>query len=431
MNEFSIELAAERIDNQRSREYFKEVLTSFIIGNTRSALVMLWSVVVCDLVYKLQELRDVYNDKAATDILREVEELQEKNSASSEWEIKLLNKVKERTKLVEVAEYQSLVHLRDRRHLSAHPVIGSMDILYCPTCEETRAAIRSALEATLLKPAIFAKGIVEEFVNDLAARRDLFPDDESLSLYLSARYFGRLQPEMEKHLFRSLWKFTFQLDNADTNANRSINYRALTLLFGKNPSRFRENIEQDRPRFSKVAEGESLRYLIDFLRHHPYLYDLLTDAARVPLASTAETDISLYATAWFLSPSPSAHVAAVRKRIEEEVETIAPEVWKKFVEDCRGANVLQEAFDCGIIMFIRSRSFDAADKRFVLYIEPYLQEMSRESLEKLIQGIETNRQTFDRGKARLDHPRIRDIFLSRGGTADVLSAYSNFMRSCI
>src|SRR5437667_9169030 len=150
MNEFSIELAAERIDNPRSREYFKEVLTSFVVGNTRSALVMLWSVVVCDLVYKLQELRDVYNDNAAADILQSVEELQAKNPTSPDWEKLLLEEVKKRTKLLEVAQYQGLLHLQSRRHLSAHPVIGSADILYHPTAEETRAAIRGALEATLL-----------------------------------------------------------------------------------------------------------------------------------------------------------------------------------------------------------------------------------------------------------------------------------------
>jgi len=149
------------------------------------------------------------------------------------------------------------------------------------------------------------------------------------------------------------------------------------------------------------------------------------------LESAARTDISLYTTAWFLSPSPAAHVSTVRQRIEDEPVTIVPEVWKEFVDDCRRADVLQEALDCGISMYTRSRSFDAADERFVHYIEPYLQMMSTERLGKLIQGIETNRQTFDRGKARLDHPRIRDVFQSRAGTTNALSAYPNFLRSCI
>ena len=52
MREFSIDLAAEQISDLRTKDYFQEVLGSFINGNYRSAVVMLWSVVVADFVYK-------------------------------------------------------------------------------------------------------------------------------------------------------------------------------------------------------------------------------------------------------------------------------------------------------------------------------------------------------------------------------------------
>lgn len=431
MNEFSIELAAERIDNPRTREYFKEVLTSFVAGNSRSALVMLWSVVVCDLVYKLQELRDIFNDNAAAEILRAIEDLQAKNPTSPDWEKTLLDEVRKRTKLLDVAEHQAMVHLQSRRHLSAHPILGSADILYRPTAEETRAAIRQALEATLLKPAVVGKGIVDEFVTDLARKRDLFPDEESLSRYLSARYFGRLQREVEKYLFRSLWKFTFQLVNLDTTVNRSINYRALLLLFKRNPSRFTDAILEDQSFYSKVSDGDPLRFLIAFLRYNPRVYEALSDAARVPLATAAKRDVSLYATAWFLSDSPALHVAAVRERIEAEPVTISPEAWNAFVTDSRSADVLQEALACGIAIYVRSRSFNDADERFVHYIGPYLDVIGEQGLRALVRGIEANRQTFDRSKARLDHPRIRDAFVARLGNMDALSSYPSFLRSCI
>jgi len=47
---------------------------------------MLWSVVVCDLLFKLQHLVDLYGDEKAKAILAEVGKLQQANERSSEWE---------------------------------------------------------------------------------------------------------------------------------------------------------------------------------------------------------------------------------------------------------------------------------------------------------------------------------------------------------
>ena len=54
MKDFSIDVEAENIFDQRTREYFQEVLGSFVNGNYRSAVVMLWSVVVADLIYSFR-----------------------------------------------------------------------------------------------------------------------------------------------------------------------------------------------------------------------------------------------------------------------------------------------------------------------------------------------------------------------------------------
>lgn len=46
--------------------------------NYRSSSVMLSTAIVCDLLYKLRELKDIHNDKAANEILEEISELQKK-----------------------------------------------------------------------------------------------------------------------------------------------------------------------------------------------------------------------------------------------------------------------------------------------------------------------------------------------------------------
>lgn len=72
MTGFSLEGFAEDIFAAKTKEYFKEVLSSYQNGNYRSSVVMLWSVAVCDLIYKLEYHIDVYRDATATEIIDEM-----------------------------------------------------------------------------------------------------------------------------------------------------------------------------------------------------------------------------------------------------------------------------------------------------------------------------------------------------------------------
>lgn len=53
LDEYSIEQRASQIFDARSREYFSEVLSCYTAGKYRSAVVMLRSGVVCDLLFKI------------------------------------------------------------------------------------------------------------------------------------------------------------------------------------------------------------------------------------------------------------------------------------------------------------------------------------------------------------------------------------------
>ena len=71
MSETLITLA-EKIYHQKTKEYFDEVISSYHNGNYRSAVVMLYTVVVCDLVFKLNDLKDIHNDQKAIKILQDL-----------------------------------------------------------------------------------------------------------------------------------------------------------------------------------------------------------------------------------------------------------------------------------------------------------------------------------------------------------------------
>jgi hypothetical protein len=427
MSDFSIELGAEQIADTRTREYFREVLSSFINGNFRSATVMLWSVAVADLIYKLQNLRDLYQDHIAKSILENTEAKQKANPNSPEWELALLEDVNLRTTLLEAGDYQNLIHLQKLRHLSAHPVLSNANLLFSPNKETTRSLIRNALEGLLLKPPIFSKNIVNEFVVDLAAKKALLPATSGLKQYLEAKYFVNLHPSIEKELVKALWKFCFRISNPDTDPNREINTRSLYLLYQRGPSEFRNFILQNADYFSEIASaGAPLQNLLAFLTECPALYSALKDTAKVPLGHFAQNDGSLFASATFLSNTLSEHVAKVAQLPYDKRRDIKTENWARLVARARDAGLLQTVHDIGIDTYSSSGSYDGADANFTRFIEPYLGEMEKERVIKLLAGINANSQTHGRGRAKVDHPKIAD---RAAALAIDISPYQQFLWS--
>ena len=100
---------ADNIYFAKTKEYFQEIISSYDNGNYRSAMVMLYSTIVCDLLLKLKELSDVYNDKKAEKILKEVNE-ERKKKGNSAWEWDLIESIRERTELLSDESYTMISH---------------------------------------------------------------------------------------------------------------------------------------------------------------------------------------------------------------------------------------------------------------------------------------------------------------------------------
>lgn len=77
---------SEKIYFKKVRKYFSEVEISYSNGSYRSAIVMLYSVVICDLLFKLNELSDVYSDKQAKELLDYIENIRHSDELlKSQW----------------------------------------------------------------------------------------------------------------------------------------------------------------------------------------------------------------------------------------------------------------------------------------------------------------------------------------------------------
>lgn len=409
LDEYSIERHAAQIFDARTKEYFSEVLGCYTAGNYRSAVVMLWSVAVCDLLFKLQNLVDLYGDQKAKAILAEVGKIQSENERSPVWETKLVESVAEQTQLIDIAERENLLHLQRQRHLAAHPVITASFQLHRPNRETARALIRNTLDGLLTKAPILSKQIVAELVEDIEQASGILIDDKRLKAYLESKYFSRFNPEVEKAVFRALWKFVFRLEDERCEKNRIINYSAFRLLFSRNPVQFRALVDSDRDYFSTIAtSGAAVVCLIEFLSREPHIYALLADHAKTAIHRTAEVDTSARCLAWFTHGDIRKHAANLQDWIDGDRHLeISRSTWLALLEISDSPEWAKAVVRLASKYYAGSASYDAADRRFREVIRPMLSRYEADDCIDLIERIQGNDQTWGRGRSRDDHRDLR------------------------
>lgn len=399
IDEYSIEARAARIYDARTSEYFAEVRGGYEAGNYRSAVVMLWSVAVCDLVFKLESLKDLYSDKAADDILTEISKMQEEADRSSAWEKRLVDLVFERTNLLDAADYENLSHLQRQRHLSAHPVINSGSELHRPNRETARALIRNTLDGVLTKAPILSKKVFEQLAADLEENAEVFVDDQMLKTFLAGKYFSKFTPQVGNDVFRSLWRIVFGVDNEQCAKNRDINFRALRILFSTDPGRFVAVLSSAAEYFSKLAKDpDAMPYLVWMLAEAPKLYAPIADPSKVLIGAALDANPDLRFLGWFRAETMEAHARSIEEWIaEERFASVAADTWEMLRDAADSQEWTRRVVGLAISHYAGSANYDTADRRFATAIAPLLEDFSYQECIILIEKIQGNDQTHGRG----------------------------------
>ena len=427
LDEYSMEQRATQIFDSRSKEYFSEVLSCYAAGSYRSSVVMLWSVAVCDVLFKLQNLFDPYGDAKAKGILDEIGKLQQENERSPIWETRLIELVAEQTQLLDIAERENLLHLQRQRHLSAHPVVTANFQLHRPNRETARALIRNTLDGLLTKAPILSKQIVFELVEDLEQTAGILIDDKKLKAYLESKYFARFNPEVEKAVFKSLWKFVFKLTDEKCEKNRSINYSALRVLFGRNSAQFRAQVEAERDYFSAIAtSGAPVACLVQFLSTESKIYEMLAEHAKTAIQHFSEGDVLARCLAWFTSETLQTHAEQLSAwMVGDDSPKINTEMWNAIGSLSDSSEWEKTVIRLANRYYISSGGYDTADRRFTEVIAPMLKNYDFDDCVELIEGIQGNSETWGRRRARRDHSEVRGRALELDPTFDC-SKYAVF-----
>ncbi len=432
-----LEEIAERIHLPKTKKYFTEVLSCYQHGNYRSAVVMLWSVVIFDIIEKLQNLVDIYDDKPAKKIL---DGLIKKENSNILWSEKdLLDDVFNNTNIIEKSDYTNLGHSQKKRHLSAHPSISDMPgnrELYSPNKDTTRALIKEALEGVLTKTPFYTSKIKDRFLNDLNANASYLHDKDSVKKFIGQRYLDRMRSDTQIQMYRSLWKLVFLLDNEDCNRNRTIHFHALEIIGDINKKHIVETIVNEKEYYSQVSPNENIRILLlGYLVKNSNLHGLLEDNVHVTLEGLISKNLTAIVLSRFKKESLMEHFSDVVKYFNdkysefsnshsEEIDKavkgiVEPHAWDTLAGTIKTDE--DKKMFCNVISSYYNSSFDydTADARFRTGIKPYLNYFDVDGLVFLVEGIEKNSQTSNRNKGRSDHYSIADRIMQLDPSFDV------------
>lgn len=422
-DEGSIELLKAKIFSTNTSEYFEEVYSSYTHGNYRSAVVMLWSVVVLDVVQKVQSLKDSYDDKAAVSILSEIATMNSNDRKSSAWELSIIKSVCTLTDLIEDSEYTNLEYLQQQRHLSAHPIIHSGVKLYVPNKDTTRALIRNALESILIKPPVYTHRILNTILTDLAENGDGFTELKELKPYIQYKYLNRITVESKLKLFEKFWKLTMHLDNVECNKNRFQNLRFLILLALDIPIEVERAIENKPDFYSKIKNEENFTDpLINFISRMPRAYTLLNAETRilVDLAIEKRTEFRIVST--YTKSSMQEHYDYLERIFTTEpcTDYLRPQLWEMLYERSDSAEMEQNCIRSMSLYYSQSRNFEEANHAMTNVMK-FIDKFNIESFKYLLDKAEGNNQTYGRSGALKDYKVVKEKILALDDNFDFAS----------
>lgn len=388
---------SEDIYFAKTKEYFNEVLSNYANGNYRSAVVMLYSVAICDLLFKLQELADMYNDSVAVEILKEVEKCRNPgdNKSKPRWEKEFIDDIYRKTELLDLESYTNLNHLYDNRNFSAHPALNDRYELISPSKETTIALIKNVLGEILIKPSIFVKNVTDMLLEDLSEKKSLYREEpEKLHEYLRRKYFDRMSVPMKKSTFRSLWKLCFCLpDDEECQRNLPINRKAMEFLFSDTDGLI--DFMKSDSMFAKTSPDDNcVMQLCILLAHYPQIYSVLSDDTKLQISALISKNNTARIISWFLSSNKSAHI---QRMIDSSFFGDVDEGIINFVSSQYELSGDLSCFiNYCIEYFGNSSSFDGANERYEIAIRPMLSKMSRDQFLRLIFVVNENDQIYNR-----------------------------------
>lgn len=420
----------DEIYSRKTKEYFDEILSSYSNGNYRSAIVMLYSVTIFDLLNKLKELADMYDDEKSKKILDEITKSRFDNKRSkSSWEKELVDSLYNKTCFLNLEQYTQLNHLYDYRNFCAHPALNEDYELITPSKEITIAHIKNILESILIKSPIFIDDIFDSLTEELEFRAEEFEglsEYKYLKSFLVNKYFSRMNDNMTKKIFKRLWKITFISKDERCNKNRRINRKAIDVLYGYKKDMLEKTIKEESfYNSTDLVNAKAIREMIYFLSSFSNLYGILSNDIKHKIEKLIGDNNDLKIIAWFTKESKEDHLKYLYKEKDLCCEVFDGSL-SYLVSIYKNEGIEKELLDFLIEIFSKVKSFFYADFVYDNYIKSHLENFSEEQAIRLIESINNNVQINKRNKSEYANNEIVSILKKKLGFDFDYTKYKDF-----
>ena len=423
--DLSIYELEQNIYNSDTKQNFKEVLSSYNNSNYRSAIVMLYSVAITDILYKLTELKDVYSDTKAIQILKILNDKRSINPNSADWELELIKQIKlfDNNIFLDKITISNLEYVRGLRHISAHPALDNENKLYTPNQETTLACIKNVLDGILIKPPYFIKNIIDNISEYISKNQKAFFNDyDAFKSCIKNRYLDHMNTQMIIKSFNAFWKFTFYLTNKDCCDNRRINLKFLNFIFSQYSDNILNNIEENQEKYSQVNinDDETKAAFYVFLNKNTKIFQVLSQHLKKIITADISGDERLKNLFYFYdNQSLSEHL------IHCDASKLKNSDLIYYLGLAKKERIENLVYDKMIDVFTNASSYSESNIKFDELIKPYIKNFSLEQLEKLVEGINSNTQNYERIRAKEDNTIIYLAITSKNSNFD-FTRYEKF-----
>lgn len=384
----------EKIYNAKTKAYFEEVISSYNNKNYRAAIVMLYSIVIYDIMSKVKELDEIYNQEWARKIIKEINKLRTESPKSSEWEKTLIEKISQQRDFLSLSIVEEINHLREIRNQCAHPAIDNNDELFSPSRYEADALLSRMLDEILTIPAMFTNKITDyitEQISKIAGYSQFKWKDRIVLSKTFNSYFIRMNDQVFIKVFKDMWKLTFLVINDDCDKNRFANVIFIDIMLKERHALLLDELKNEKEYFNKLSNDTNIiKFLCLLIYRNNFLLNFMNDYTKSLIKSKKfETeDIQLFA--WFAFDSLQEYLDNLKSNTHLHS-------YSDFIIDNYKANPAfeqsKELYRKTLIdIYLNSPDFNSADRNFDNLIYPIYKDFTKEEVLYLISSSEEKPQ---------------------------------------
>ena len=409
-----------QIENLEIRSYFSEVISCYENHNYRAAILVLYTVILYDLTYKLEELRDEYEDSNAKQLLEEVHKKINSPGDKSSWENLLLDKLYE-SKDFEIVDdnlWSTIQAVKLKRNLSAHPSFDKEQQIYQPTRELTLGFIKEIYETLLTKSAHFMSRGLERVFESFEQKkshfniRNFYEDSKDNNYeynYFYNRFYSRMSMPLKKKFFKNVWTLTFEKNNEELE-NNFLNLFVIIKVLEQDEALFKDFIE-GKLKSDKIKDIIDLDIPINkfilFLNFYPDYYQYLHSDVQGRIEKKFK-GINHYLFLWYTKDSISEYIEMIMSDDNiKDLGGISSDQIKLFNFICKEKGII-EVFNKFLLKILEKYvpdwlGFDDANRIMEKFILPYLNDFKEEDYFEYAQIRKLNNQIYGRDRDSEDN----------------------------